>query len=99
VGKFEEKALEIIEFQRNFLELHAALDYLTEYFPHMHSQMSRAAVSSSIMGCFTFSPIITQEFFAAGIPVWVICSINGIGTNITIDKIVKVHPPMAESMP
>jgi len=26
-GKFEEKALEVIEFQRNFLELRAALDY------------------------------------------------------------------------
>jgi len=98
VGKFEEKALEVIEFQRNFLELRAALDYLIEYFPRMHSQTSRAAVSSSIMGCFTFSPIITQEFFAAGIPVWLIRSIDSIGTNIAINKIVKVRPPMAESI-
>ena len=96
VGKFKEKALEVIEFQRKILELRTALDYLIEYFPHMHSQMSRAAVSSSIMGCFMFSPIITQEFFAASILVWLIHSIDSIGTNIAIDKIVKVRPPMVE---
>ena len=48
LGKYEEKALEISEFQRNWLDLRASLDYLQIYHPCMYSNDGYASVEPDI---------------------------------------------------
>lgn len=85
-GIFEEKCLEVTEFQRNWLELKAALDYEKIYIPRMCNSTSNIVVDDR-MGCFTLQPNIAQEFFAAGLPVWWIRPIETVGPNTRIDSI------------
>ena len=92
LGEYEEKALEISEFQRNWLDLYASLDYLQIYHPRMYSNDGYASVEPRI-GCFTTQPIVIQEFYSAGIPVWLICSQDSIGPEICITKICSMSEP------
>jgi hypothetical protein len=92
LGKYEEKALEISEFQRNWLDLRASLDYLQIYHPRMYSNDGYASVEPRI-GCFTTQPIVAQEFYSAGIPVWLIRSLDSIGPEICITKICSMSEP------
>ena len=90
--KYEEKALEISEFQRNWPDLCASLDYLQIYHPCMYSNDGYASVEPRI-GCFTSQPIVAQEFYSAGILVWFIRSLDSIGPEICITKICSMSEP------
>jgi hypothetical protein len=91
-GKYKEKALEVAEFQRNWLELHAALDYILVYLPRMHSNDDYPSVESRV-GCFTTQPLIAQECYSAGIPVWLIRSLDSISPEVQILQICSMSEP------
>ena len=95
LGKYEEKALEVTEFQRNLLELRAALDYMLIYLPRMHSNDGYSSVEPR-MGCFTTQPLIAQEYYSAGIPVWLIRSLDSISPEIRISQICSMSDPPNE---
>jgi hypothetical protein len=92
LGKYEEKALEVTEFQRNWLDLRASLDYLQIYHPRMYTNDGYASVEPRV-GCFTTQPIIAQEFYSAGIPVWLIRSLDSISPEIRITQICSISEP------
>jgi hypothetical protein len=88
-GTFDEKLLEVVEFQRNWLELRGAIDYFEKVVPKMWSETSHESQVLECMGCFTASAIVAQECFAAGLPVWYIrdgAKLRGGGARI--DKVV-----------
>jgi hypothetical protein len=66
---FEQMVFSVTEFQRCFLETLGLLDYLTIYRPRRYG-IGKASTTAKCVGVITNKPNIVQEFFNAGIPVW-----------------------------
>ena len=62
----------VAEFQRYYLELVAALDYLEVFQPRMIGTMPAPDTVEKRVGIFTTTPRIAEEFFSAGLPVWLV---------------------------
>ena len=61
----------VTKVQRYYLEIHALLNYLQIYKPHMDGAQPAATVANCI-GAFTNIPHVAQDFMTAGLPVWLI---------------------------
>jgi hypothetical protein len=74
-GTMEEKCLELSELQRSYLELVSMMDYYTVRMKRI-AQCTTAPKDMEkfrkVVGCFTNQPIVAQECYVAGIPVWLI---------------------------
>ena len=58
---FDEKTLELVEFQRNWLELRGCVDYYDDTVRKMWSRLAPEGVVLERVGCLTVNPIIAQE--------------------------------------
>jgi hypothetical protein len=61
----------LAQVARFAIEIQAYMDYYTIYLPRL-SNHDNHEVDSSLMGCFTLTSDLTQEFYKMGIPVWTI---------------------------
>jgi hypothetical protein len=94
-GTFHEKLLEVVEFQRNWLELRGAVDYFEKVIYKIWKEIEPEGQVLERVGCFTTSAVVAQECFAAGLPVWFVRDADKLGNgSVRIDKIVVPH--MAE---
>jgi len=89
-GTFEEKALELAEFQRAWLECRGALDYGTVYYPRTCINVGYDGKVKDIMGCFTEKAQVVQECFSAGIPVWFVRSWDSLARDTRVDREVPI---------
>ena len=69
---FTEMRVGVCEFQHHYLELHAILDYLEIYKPRMDGAKPPAESVENRVGAFTFTARIAQDFYTAGLPVWLL---------------------------
>jgi len=67
---FTEMRFGVADFQHNYLEVYALLDYLELYKPRMDGQKPPATIVENCVGTFTNVPEIVQCFHTAGLPVW-----------------------------
>jgi hypothetical protein len=67
---FTEMRVSVTEFQRFYLELYGCLDYLEICIPHMNGEKPAAESVMNCIGAFTHIPLIVQQFYSAGLPVW-----------------------------
>ena len=67
---FTQMGLGVTEFQRSYLELHGLLDYLEIYLLRIGGIQPAATTVENCVGAITVSPLVLQDFFTAGIPVW-----------------------------
>jgi hypothetical protein len=90
----QEMRFGITEFQRYFLELHGLMDYLEIYQPRMLGLKPTATTVSDCIGAFVSTPQVVQEFFDAGIPVWLMRTAENFGSSVpNILSIVIPQPP------
>jgi hypothetical protein len=69
---FTEMRIGVTEFQRYYLEIYGCLDYLEIYKPRMDGERSPAESVANCMGAITNIPRIVQDFWTAGLPVWLL---------------------------
>ena len=62
----------VTEFQHYYLEIYALLDYLQIYKPRMDGGQPAATVVAKCIGVFTNIVRVAQDFWTAGLPVWLI---------------------------
>jgi hypothetical protein len=91
--KYEEKCLEVTEFQRNWLELYACYKWETIYMRRIVFNPSSSRIADHRVGCFTMKPMVVQEMFSAGIPVWYIRPLESIGGRINVEEIGMIVEP------
>ncbi len=72
----------ITEFQRYFLELYGLMDYLEIYRPRMLGSSPPSTTVADCMGAYVSTPKVAQEFFDAGIPVWVMRTAENFGSSV-----------------
>jgi hypothetical protein len=104
---FDEMIIGVTEFQRYYLELYGCLDYLEIYKPRMDGARPPAESVMNCMGAITNIPRIVQDFYTAGLPVWLLrpssawdspakCNILEIVTPLKPDDVLCVslnYPP------
>jgi len=104
---FTEMTIGVTEFQRYYLELYGCLDYLEIYKPRMDGARPPAESVMNCMGAITNIPRIVQDFYTAGLPVWLVrpsaawdspvrCNILEIVTPLKSDDVLCVsenYPP------
>ncbi|KAK0505591.1 hypothetical protein EDD18DRAFT_1344405 [Armillaria luteobubalina] len=91
----EKVQLNVQETQRVSLYLQALLDYMLVYKPRINSISDSTAVrtaDSGVTGAFTTNMQIAQDFFRAGIPVWIIRTVDQLST-ICIDNVEHFRLP------
>jgi hypothetical protein len=69
---FTEMRIGVTEFQRYYLEIRGCLDYLELYKPRMEGARPPAETVANCMGAITNIPRIVQDFFTAGLPIWLL---------------------------
>jgi hypothetical protein len=69
---FTEMSVGVCEFQRYYLELYGMLDYMEIYKPRMDGARPPAKSVENRMGAITNIPRIVQDFYTAGLPVWLL---------------------------
>jgi hypothetical protein len=67
-AEYEAKRLEIVEFQRSWLELEAALVYFKTMVKRMQTEVKPLRDPISSIGTVTNSPTVAQEFLLQGFP-------------------------------
>ncbi|KAK0494258.1 hypothetical protein EDD18DRAFT_1077582 [Armillaria luteobubalina] len=91
----EKVQLNVQETQRVLLYLQALLDYMLVYKPRFHSISDSTVVQmadSGVTGAFTTNMQIAQDFFRAGIPVWIIHTVDQLSI-ICIDNVEHFRLP------
>jgi hypothetical protein len=93
LGTLEEKCMELSEVQRSYLELKAIMDYYTWRLPRIQTKVDPPSVDVpgilDVVGCITSQPLIAQECFVAGIPVWLLRDYRVLlGGGIHVDQLV-----------
>ena len=69
---YSEMRFGVTEFQRYYLEVCGCLDYLEIYKPRMDGQKPPAETVANCIGAFTNVARIAQDFYTAGLPVWLL---------------------------
>ena len=69
---FTEMRLGITEFQCYYLELYGCLDYIEIYKPHMDGARPPPESIENCIGTITNIPHTVQDFYTAGLPVWLL---------------------------
>ena len=69
---FTEMRLGITEFQYYYLELYGCLDYIKIYKPCMDRARPPAESVKNRIGAITNIPRIVQDFYTAGLPIWLL---------------------------
>ena len=69
---FTEMRTGVTEFQRYYLELCGCLDYIEIYKPRMDGARPPAESVVNCVGAITNIPRIVQDFYTAGLPVWLL---------------------------
>lgn len=61
-------------FQRQYLETLAVYEYLTIWKPRLDQPLGEEArpVDDSIMGALTCDPMIAEQFYDQGVPIWLV---------------------------
>ena len=85
--------MELSEVQRSYLELKAIMDYYTWRLPRIRTKVDPPSVDVpgmlDVVGCITSQPLIAQECFVAGIPVWLLRDYRVLlGGGIRVDQLV-----------
>ncbi|KAG2075016.1 hypothetical protein BDR04DRAFT_973101, partial [Suillus decipiens] len=78
----------IAEYQHQFLDIWAVLDFYKVIKPCMRFIDTTHKVDPKWMGCFTQDIAITTKVYAAGVPVWLIHNTRLISLNMNIVKVV-----------
>ena len=69
---FTDMRIGVTEFQRHYLEIYGCLDYLEIYHPRMEGSRPPAESVANCMGAITNIARIAQEFYTAGLPIWLL---------------------------
>ena len=69
---FTEMRIGVTEFQCYYLEIYSCLDYLKIYKPRMDRERPPAECVVKCIGAITNIPCIVQDFWTAGLPVWLL---------------------------
>ena len=86
--------LTVTLFQRAYLETLACYEFLTIWEEHKNSpSVTRRPVDTSIMGAFTCSPQIAEEFDQLGVPVWILRHVGTISRDMKIGSVVYPSVP------
>ncbi|KAJ7736190.1 hypothetical protein DFH07DRAFT_779742 [Mycena maculata] len=84
-------AVAITQLQRNFLELHTLLRYMSIYKPRMEAiDDTPHPYPDKCIGAFVSDPAVAQRFHAAGLPYWLIRPTWSFMT----DNILEIVTPM-----
>lgn len=90
----QEMRFGITEFQRYYLELYGLMEWLEIYRPRMLGIQPRATTVADCMGAYVSTPRVAQEFFDAGIPVWVMRTAENFASSVPkILSAVNTRPP------
>jgi hypothetical protein len=91
---FLEMKFGVTEFQRYYLETAGLLDYLVVYKPRMDGVATRSSAVDNRIGVFTNTPLVAQEFYDAGLPVWLIRETKSIAESpANAPKVLKLVEP------
>ncbi|PPR06179.1 hypothetical protein CVT24_000721 [Panaeolus cyanescens] len=90
---YSQMVLNVVDFQRTFLELEAFLCYMTVVRPRFGGWKNAALVVHESLGTFTKDPQAAQKLFDAGVPLWFIREWDGkaIKSNI-LAVVVPIQP-------
>ncbi|PPQ81169.1 hypothetical protein CVT24_007936 [Panaeolus cyanescens] len=90
---YSQMVLNVVDFQRTFLELEAFLCYMTVVRPRFGGWQNTASEVHKTLGTFTKDPQAAQKLFDAGVPLWFIREWDGknIKSNI-LAVVVPVQP-------
>ena len=69
---FTEMRVGVSEFQRYYLEIHGILDYMEIDKPRIDGARPPAESVENCVGAITNIPRIVQDFYMAGLPVWLL---------------------------
>ncbi|KAG1840750.1 hypothetical protein F4604DRAFT_1690665 [Suillus subluteus] len=83
----------VAEYQHQFLDIWAVLDYYEIIEPRMRFVDTTHKVDTKWMGCFTQDVTVATKVHAAGVPVWLICNARLINSNMNIIKVILFTPP------
>ncbi|KJA12721.1 hypothetical protein HYPSUDRAFT_210193 [Hypholoma sublateritium FD-334 SS-4] len=87
--------LTVTLFQRAYLETLACYEYLTIWEERKNSlSLARRPVDTSIMGAFTCSPQVAEEFNQLGVPVWYLRHIGTLSRDMKVGSM--VYPSIPE---
>jgi hypothetical protein len=89
---FRQLEFTVRDVQRFWLELTALLDYMDIYKPRMDGYLPKADVVANTIGVFTSDLRVAQDFFAAGLPYWLIRPASDY-TDQTIVRVVRLELP------
>lgn len=92
-GQFKEKLLELIEFQRSWLELRGSFTFYTVAVPAMESVFNPNPDALDVIGTFTDDPQIALEWYSAGIVVFYVRKKTEFLGRIRIQSLDNVLPP------
>ena len=92
-GTLEEKCMELSEVQQSYLKLKAIMDYYAWRLPRIRTKVDPPGADVpgilDVVGCITSQPLIAQECFVAGIPVWLMRDYRILfGGGIRVDQLV-----------
>jgi hypothetical protein len=91
LSTFRDVVLQVAEFQYCWLTTLAWIDFMEKYFVRIHQPLDSVthAVDTTLMGTVTLNPVIAQQCFRAGIPVWLIRRVDQIPDDMNIVSIVE----------
>ena len=69
---FTKMMLGVTKFQCYYLELYGCLDYIKIYKPCMDGARPPAESVKNCIGAITNIPRLVQDFYTAGLPVWLL---------------------------
>ncbi len=91
---FNRLCLTVLETQHIAIEMHAIIDYITVYRPHMLATNIPPSTTADpeFIGVFTMDPVNVEEFFRARIPVWLLLKLDQLSFPQTDAHIASLKP-------
>jgi len=95
LSSFRDIVLQVAEFQYCWLTTLAWVDYMEKYYVRIHQPLGSKphTVDPKLMGTVTLNPVVAQQCFRAGIPVWLIRRLDQIPADMNIMSIVEPVMP------
>ncbi|KAJ7496266.1 hypothetical protein B0H11DRAFT_1910025 [Mycena galericulata] len=84
----------LASLQRNYLELHALLEFMTVYQPRMQNFSAKPANSvAACMGTITHEPEVAQLLDVAGLPFWLLRPTHTFDSENILAIVSPIQPP------
>ncbi|KAG1725111.1 hypothetical protein EDB19DRAFT_1596252, partial [Suillus lakei] len=83
---FRDLLIFVMDAQCLFLEIYSFMDWVLITQPRISSGIGTLTINSSWMGAFTHESDMCNKLHMAGVPVWYVCTMVYIPTNMKVIK-------------